>query len=189
MSKELREPIEGSSVRMPARPVDGLHNRHDRIEGVASTECRRRAFILGGIAAAAIGLATGYHGQALAISTQIGPIRTVPDFEQALALSRMRNAAAVVDVAAKWCAFCRVLDERILVDPRVAALLRNLALIRIDVTAMDESNVNLLAHLGVFGPPTIMVVDTASGAEFPNTRSVGAFDAADLVARLRPFAR
>jgi hypothetical protein len=45
----------------------------------------------------------------------------------------------------------------------------------------------VLSHLRADGPPTLFVVEIASGGEYRGTRSVGAFRKDDLIRRLRPF--
>ena len=120
--------------------------------------------------------------------TKVGPIRSIPDFMQAVSFARLYNRAALIDVGADWCEFCHVLDAKIFPDPRVAAHLARLALIRVDVTSMSPANIDLLNYLNVAGPPTLFLIDTSSGEELPNTRSVGPFDVEDLADRLRPYA-
>jgi thiol:disulfide interchange protein len=65
--------------------------------------------------------------------------------------------------------------------------MNSLALIKVDVTAMDDANRELLGYLSVDGPPTVFVMDIESGREMPATHSVGVFEAADLARRLQPF--
>lgn len=139
----------------------------------------RRDFLVGSLA---VMLAPA--GGALAVSTVIGPIRSVRDYAEALAFAHTRNRYALVDVAAEWCAFCKTIDGQILVHPRVQARMKDLALFRIDVTAWTAGNVELLSYLDVHGPPTVFVAETERGTEVKNTRSVGNFDVEDLVARL-----
>jgi thiol:disulfide interchange protein len=169
-----------------ARRTDTLHER-DRIGTSASTEYKRRAFLFGGLAIAGMAMTVGFPDHARAMTTRIGPVRSVPNYLEAVSFAGVHNRFAVIDVAAEWCAFCHVLDKKILVDPRVVAVLAELAVIRVDVTAMDPANINLLAHLNVLGPPTLFVVDTSTGREVESTRSVGAFDVANLLGRLRPL--
>jgi thiol:disulfide interchange protein len=122
------------------------------------------------------------------MSTRIGPVRSVSGFKQALSFASPHNKAALVDVGADWCEFCHVLDNKIFVDPQVSSLLARLALIRVDVTSMAPENIELLNYLNAAGPPTLFVIDTSSGNELPDTRSVGPFEADDLADRLRPYA-
>ncbi len=115
-------------------------------------------------------------------------VESVPQYRAALADLARSKAKALVDVGAQWCAFCKVIDDKILPDRRVAGLMQSFGLIRIDVTATTDDNRALLRHLKVDGPPTVFIVDAASGHEHEGTRSVGSFPTESLIARLEPFA-
>jgi thiol:disulfide interchange protein len=140
----------------------------------------RRGFLVGSLA---VILAPGFPAQAA--STVVGPIRSVQDYVEAIAFVRMRNRHALVDVAAEWCAFCKTIDETILVHPRVQAQMKDFALLKIDVTSWTQDNIELLALLDVQGPPTVFVAETERGREIPGTRTVGDFDVGNLVGRLK----
>ncbi|MGS1094194.1 thioredoxin family protein [Aquamicrobium terrae] len=115
-------------------------------------------------------------------------VESLPQYQAALADLSQSKTVALVDVGAEWCAFCKVIDTKILPDERVAKLMQSYGLIRIDVTAMTDGHRALLRHLRVDGPPTVFIVDAASGGEHENTRSVGNFSTENLIARLKPFA-
>ncbi|MHB0952723.1 MAG: thioredoxin family protein [Allorhizobium sp.] len=139
----------------------------------------RRAFLVGSLAVMLVPA-----GEADAASTVVGPIRSLRDYINALTFARMRNRHALVDVAADWCAFCKTIDGKILVHPRVQSRMAGFALLRIDVTGWTAENIELLRHLNVSGPPTVFIANTESGTEVQGTRSLGAFDVDNLVARL-----
>lgn len=140
----------------------------------------RRDFLVGSLAVMVVPA-----GEALATSTVIGPIRSVRDYAEAIAFARLRNRHALVDVTAEWCAFCKTIDEKILVHPRVQALTVDFALLKIDVTAWTAENVELLRFLNVPGPPTVFIAETEEGLEVKGTRSIGSFDVNHLVTRLK----
>lgn len=162
--------------KSPIRPA-GLH----------TLPLNRRAFASG--LAGLIGSASGFtpFGGALAMTIKFGPVGSAEDYSAALALAKKRSAATLIDVAAEWCAFCHTIDSRILPDPRVAAALGEMPVVRIDVTDMSAANRSLLRLLRVEGPPTVFLVDPRNGRELPGTRSVGWFDVEDLLRRLAPF--
>lgn len=139
----------------------------------------RRGFLAGSMA---VMLAPA--GEAAAASTVVGPIRSISDYLNALAFAGMRNRYALVDVAADWCAFCKTIDGKILVHPRVQARMVDFALLKIDVTDWTTDNIKLLRHLNVSGPPTVFIADVQNGMEVQGTRSLGDFDVDNLVARL-----
>ncbi|WP_026381621.1 thioredoxin family protein [Afifella pfennigii] len=146
----------------------------------------RRALVLGGALAVAA-LAAPPIGSALA-----APPLTVSDVEsyrQALASLARQHRYALIDIRAEWCAVCHRIEREVLAHPSVERLLQRVPLVKVDVTAMDDGNRRLLSYLRADGPPTFFVVETASGAEYARTRSVGSFRRRDLVRRLRPFAQ
>lgn len=146
-------------------------------------DIKRRTFVAGAIVAVTAGLT----GLADAAILRVGPVRTVNQFQSALQLVRTRALAALVDIRADWCDFCRTIDWMFTVEPAIVEALSMIALIQVDVTATGAASKALLRHLNAEGPPTLFVVDTRTEREHPRTRSVGAFSAADLLARLRPF--
>ncbi|MCK1719518.1 thioredoxin family protein [Bradyrhizobium sp. 141] len=148
----------------------------------------RRDVLRGGSALLASWLdAPGAAARIRAAVTKIGPVRSIDEFVRARQQASLSHRVTVVDVGADWCEFCETLDRTIFPDPTVSRLMNSLALIKVDVTAMDDANRELLGYLSVDGPPTVFVMDIESGREMPATRSVGAFEAADLARRLQPF--
>jgi len=55
------------------------------------------------------------------------------------------------------------------------------------VTNVDDFKSALLKYLRADGPPTVFIVETASGGEYSGTRSVGSFRVDHLLRRLQPF--
>lgn len=143
----------------------------------------RRAFLLGSCAAMA---ASWSPRPAAASSVAVANLR---GWREALAMLAPRYPHALIDIRADWCAPCLRMEREVFPHPAVRRLLEDVALIKVDVTAMDDENRELLAHLRADGPPTIFVIDTASGAEYPRTRSVGGLRQREMVRRLQPFAR
>lgn len=115
-------------------------------------------------------------------------VRTIAEYRDARSRLAKDRAATLIDIGAEWCAFCKTVDGKILRDPAVAALLTDIGFIKVDVTAMDRGNRELLHHLRADGPPTLFIIETATGREYSGTRSVGSFPVENLIARLRPFA-
>lgn len=149
---------------------------------LAAQPVNRRTFLLG----LPVLAGAGVFATPSSASTYL--IESVPQYRAALADLAQTRAKALVDIGAEWCAFCKVIDSKILPDRRVAELMRSFGLVRIDVTAMTADNRALLRHLKVDGPPTVFIVDAASGREHEGTRSLGNFPTENLVARLKPFA-
>lgn len=150
----------------------------------APSYLQRRTFITGMMAIAGAGVLASPTA-APAATYLIG---TLSQYQAALADLAKTKAVALVDVGAEWCAFCKVIDTKILPDRRVAELMNSFGLLKIDITTMSDDNRALLRHLKVDGPPTVFIVDTRSGHEHTNTRSVGNFTTEHLIARLQSFA-
>lgn len=141
----------------------------------------RRQVLVGSLAVAAIGALTPDAGAAASLVTNLR------EYREALARLSPHYQAALVDIGAEWCAVCKTIDQKVLPDPGVQRAMQRIALIKVDVTRMDQTSRELLRHLRADGPPTLFVIQTASGREYSGTRSVGAVTAHDLVRRLRPF--
>lgn len=120
--------------------------------------------------------------------TTVGPIRSIDSYLEGCRFAEWQSRFAIVDVAAEWCPFCKVIDSQIFTNPVIKKYLQKIALIKVDVTAMDASNLALLQHLKADGPPTVFVIDTSTGHEVHGTRSVGNFDVPHLAGRLRALA-
>jgi thiol:disulfide interchange protein len=146
----------------------------------------RRALVFAGLSMPAMLLRMPV---ATALAAPTGLVRDVRSYQQALSHAARSSRHALIDVRADWCAVCHRIERDILTHPLVRQYLEHVALIKVDVTAMDEGNRQLLSYLRASGPPTFFVVDTSTGREFSGTRSVGPFNHNDLVRRLHPFAQ
>jgi thiol:disulfide interchange protein len=143
----------------------------------------RRSLLLGGLAAP-VGL--------LVLSAQAAPtdmVRDIASYRDALSTLAGTHRFALVDIRADWCAVCHRIDREILSHSSVRRYLEHVPLVKVDVTAMDEDNRQLLAHLRASGPPTFFVVDATTGGECQQTRSLGSFSRRNLIRRLQPFSR
>ncbi|PLZ01444.1 thiol:disulfide interchange protein [Burkholderia sp. WAC0059] len=66
---------------------------------------------------------------------------------------------AMLDFYADWCVSCREMEKFTFTDPRVRARLRQLDLLRADVTANTTGEAALLKRFELFGPPGIIFFD------------------------------
>lgn len=176
--------MQASTGKMP-QPIGERVDDDDERHG-PSDDWTRRTLLLGALVApvafvaAPVGAASANPG---AMATDIVSYRA------RLAEVAHRHRFALIDIRADWCAVCHRIEREILAHPAVLQHLQAVPLVKVDVTAMDEGNRELLAHLRASGPPTFFVVDAATGQEYDRTRSVGSFSRRDLVRRLRPFAQ
>jgi thiol:disulfide interchange protein DsbD len=99
-------------------------------------------------------------------------IKTVADFERALADAQSAGRPLMLDFYADWCVSCKEMEERTFTDEGVQAELVRAVLLQADVTANDEADQALLKRFGILGPPTIVFFGT-DGAERADYRVVG----------------
>lgn len=149
-----------------------------QLEGAAT----RRQILVGALSMAAAG--------ALSADATAAPslVTNLREYHETLARLSPHYQAALVDIGAEWCAVCKTIDQKILPDPGVQHAMQRIALIKVDVTRMDQTSRELLRYLRADGPPTLFVVQTESGREYSGSRSVGSVTARDLIRRLRHFA-
>jgi thiol:disulfide interchange protein DsbD len=99
-------------------------------------------------------------------------IKTVADFERALADARAAGRPLMLDFYADWCVSCKEMEERVFTDPGVQQELSRAMLLQADVTANDDADQALLQRFGILGPPTIVFFGP-DGQERTEYRVVG----------------
>lgn len=154
-------------------------------QGPIATAPTRRA-VLGGGLLSAMALLWPVRPAVAASSVTVATLQT---YRGALSELAPRAPFALVDIRADWCGVCLRVERDVFPHPAIRRLLEDIALIKVDVTVMNEASRELLAYLRADGPPTFFVVDTASGAEVRRTRSVGSLQRRELIHRLQPFVR
>ena len=65
-----------------------------------------------------------------------------------------------VDVYADWCVECKLMEQKTFRDSNVEMILKNLRLLKIDVTENNKKDVELLKYLNVMGPPAYKFFDS-----------------------------
>lgn len=110
---------------------------------------------------------TVYQGGGVASAAQSAklPFQRVRNLEELDAA--VRGAAGrhvMLDFYADWCVSCKELERFTFSDPRVQARLKDVLLLKADVTANSAEDKALLARFTLFGPPGIIFFDKA-GAE------------------------
>jgi thiol:disulfide interchange protein DsbD len=99
-------------------------------------------------------------------------VQSVEDLERELAAAGAAGMPAMLDFAAEWCVSCKEMEKYTFPDPEVQAVLAGVVLLRADVTENNERDQELLAHFGIFGPPTIAFFGP-DGVERKEFRIVG----------------
>jgi thiol:disulfide interchange protein DsbD len=110
-------------------------------------------------------------------------ISSVAQLDQQVQLAAARGEPVMLDFYADWCTSCKEMQHSTFNDAGVRAALRNVRLLRADVTANNSEDQALLHRFQIFGPPTIAFYD-AHGRERPAFRVVGFMNAQRFVALL-----
>ncbi len=112
--------------------------------------------------------------------TLFRPVRNVAELDTQLQAARGRYV--MLDYWAEWCVSCKEMDRFTLSDPRVQARLKDVLLLRADVTANSADDRALLKRFALFGPPGIIFFDR-QGKE-TGRRVIGFMDADAFIGRL-----
>lgn len=104
--------------------------------------------------------------QALAFKTiyELGELKTE--------LNNNQQQISMLDFYADWCISCKVMETQVFPLPQIHNQLKQMNLIKADVTKNNDGNKALLEHFGLFGPPSILFFDT-KGNEISKLRIVG----------------
>jgi thiol:disulfide interchange protein DsbD len=86
--------------------------------------------------------------------------------------SIQQDRNTMLDFYADWCISCKEMEKYAFSHPRVLAALEDVATLQADVTDNDKIDTELMAKLGIYGPPAILFFDS-SGREIRNRRVVG----------------
>lgn len=98
------------------------------------------------------------------------PVKSVADLEQRI--QQAKGQYVMLDFYADWCVSCKELDRFTFGDPQVQAKLKNVVLLRADVTANNDNDRALLKKFRLFGPPGIIFFDK-DGQEIRSARTIG----------------
>jgi thiol:disulfide interchange protein DsbD len=85
------------------------------------------------------------------------PVRNAADLDARLQAARGRYV--MLDFWAAWCASCKEMERITFSDPQVQARLKDVVLLRADVTANNADDRALLRRFALFGPPGIVFFD------------------------------
>jgi thiol:disulfide interchange protein DsbD len=83
-------------------------------------------------------------------------VRSSNELDQAV---KTAAQPAMLDFYADWCVSCKEMEKFTFSDPRVQAKLKQMNLLRADVTANNADDQTLLRRFSLFGPPGIIFFD------------------------------
>ena len=96
-------------------------------------------------------------------------VKTSAELDARLAAA---DRPVLLDFYADWCVSCKEMEKYTFSDAKVAAQMRRMTLLQVDVTANSDADKALLKRFGLFGPPGIIFFDR-QGQERKNLRVVG----------------
>lgn len=114
---------------------------------------------------------------------QFKTVKGLPGLNKELSLARDQGKAVMLDFYADWCVSCKEMEKYTFSDPSVIAKLKNVVLLRADVTANDDLDKALLKKYGLLGPPSILFFDR-NGKEKRGFRLVGFLEPEEFNAHL-----
>tara|TARA_Y100001970_G_scaffold227734_1_gene281832 strand:+ start:2348 stop:4102 length:1755 start_codon:yes stop_codon:yes gene_type:complete len=89
----------------------------------------------------------------------------------------------MVDLYADWCIACKELEKYTFSDQRVSRILKQLNLVKYDITESTEGSGEFLSDYSLFGPPVILFFDD-NGREVEDARVVGFVDSDTFLEKL-----
>ena len=83
-------------------------------------------------------------------------IKSVADLDRELATAQQNNQIVMFDFYADWCVACKEMERDTFSDQAVHTALKNVVLLKADVTANDEIDQELMKRFGIIGPPATL---------------------------------
>ncbi|ALM52908.1 protein-disulfide reductase DsbD [Halomonas huangheensis] len=106
---------------------------------------------------------------------EITVVHTLDELQQQLAST---DQPAFVNITAEWCISCKVMEREVFPDPDVQRALAGYRWIDVDVTESNADSREVLEHLQLFGPPSLLFFNGAE--EIREARIQGELDADEL---------
>ncbi len=110
-------------------------------------------------------------------------IHTIDALNAEMAAAKAAGKPVVVDLAADWCASCKVMERTTFMDAQVVSRLSAYSALRLDITDTNDAHNAWMQRLGIFGPPVVLFYD-AQGNEVNAQRVVGEANAAEFLAKI-----
>jgi thiol:disulfide interchange protein DsbD len=101
-----------------------------------------------------------------------------------MATARVTGKPVLLDFSANWCVECKIIDRNVLGNRTVRERMRDVVLIRADMTDYNDDSRALMQRFNVVGPPTMIFLNAQAGQEIPETRTVGPVDADTFIGKI-----
>ena len=101
-----------------------------------------------------------------------------------MATARAAGKPVLLDFSADWCIECKTIDRNLFGNKTVQQHMRDVVLIRADMTNYNDASRALMQRFNVVGPPTMIFFDAEAGKEIPQARSVGPIDSYTFILRI-----
>lgn len=125
------------------------------------------------------GLREWRHGDADVLSAGQEPmgLNWLKDADAALGLAREQGKVVMVDAFAEWCSACKELDHKTFSNPEVQGILKNMVLLKLDLTDNNENTKALRRRFSILAMPTVifMAADQTELSRFTGFKDPAAF--------------
>jgi len=101
---------------------------------------------------------------------EVKQVQTLITVQQAI--EQARGKPVMLDFYADWCTSCKAMDATTFKDPQVRQLLSRFAVIKIDITANNADDKELMKEFNVIAPPTFIFF-SAQGQRLDQFKTVG----------------
>lgn len=115
-------------------------------------------------------------------------IQSPQELTQALQEARVANKHVILDVYADWCISCRKMDKEVFENKLVLNSLKDVALLRLDLTRSTPDSQALQKQLDIIGPPMVLFFGP-DGKEARSLRLAGSTKSNNFLERVNQFLR
>ena len=110
-------------------------------------------------------------------------INSLTELQTQLQRAQQNQQTVLVDIFAMWCVACRELEQKTFPEPEVQERFKDMLLLRVNVTEINEINSEILEQYAITGMPTLLLF-TKTGQEATELRITGFVDAEHMVMTL-----
>ena len=125
-----------------------------------------------------------YSQQSVQSALPVKLVKNMSELDEQLVLAKRESRPVMLDFYADWCASCKIIDKKVFENPEIQQGLKNLVVLRADVTKENEFDQQLSKRFSVIAPPTVLFFDR-EGGELTSQRFVGEFSAKQFIQRLQ----